>query len=340
VLLLARGLNNRGTEVKLVCSPGGVLARRARNEGIAVWEIPIRGEWDALAAWRIGSMATEVDLLHSNTAHTHALALMAVRIGAMRPVVVHRRVCFEPGKGAFSRWKYRTPDKFIAISNAVSQVLKSVGVPLPKIRVVHSGVDPSDVESAPIADVRKKLNLAPDTPIVGNIAQLDDSKGHQYLIDATPELLAAVPEAHVVIAGTGPLEGNLQKKIKKLKLDDQVHLLGWRDDPLSLLKSFDLFAMSSHLEGMGTAVLDAFAARVPVVATDAGGLGEMVKDGITGRLVPARDPAALAKAMIESISEKDQSAQMAENAEKVLHEQYTADRMVNRVLDVYREIVK
>jgi len=324
----------------LACRPGGELARRARKEGISVWEVPMRGEWDALAAWRLGAMAADADLLHAHTSHTHSLALMAVRIGAIRPVLVHRRVDFPPGTGPFTRWKYRTPDMFIAISEAVEGVLESAGVPSSKIRVVHSGIDPDEVISAPSVDLRKELGCAPDAPLIGNIAQLVDHKGHQYLIDAVPELLHGLPKAHVVIVGSGPLEEELRSKITGMRLTDRVHMLGWRDDAVSILKAFDIFVMPSHLEGMGTSVLDAFAAKVPVVASDAGGIGEMVKDGLYGRLVPAKDPKALAKTIIEAVEDKTKSERMAENASKTLHERYTADCMVAGVSRVYEEMIK
>jgi len=339
VLLLGRGLLKRGINVDLACRPGGELARRAPAEGINVWKLPVRGEWDALAAWRLGTIAHEMDILHAHTSHTHTVALMAVRIGTMRPVVVHRRVDFEPGRGLFTRWKYRAPDRFIAISDAVAQIIKAAGVPESKIRVVYSGIEPKEIEAAPRVDLRHELGLGREAVIVGNIAQLVDHKGHRYLIDAMPELLKAIPEAHLVIVGSGPLENDLRAQIQNVGLAERIHLLGYRNDANGLLKSFDLFVMPSHLEGMGTVVLDAFAASIPVVAASAGGLAEIVMDGVTGHLVPPRDPRAIAQVMIDALTNKAETSRMAENALKSLHENYTADCMVEGVLKVYREFV-
>jgi glycosyltransferase involved in cell wall biosynthesis len=205
--------------------------------------------------------------------------------------------------------------------------------------VVYSGIEPKEVESAPQVDIKRELGLGPEAVIVGHIAQLVDHNGHQYLIDATPELLRMIPNAHVVIIGSGPLEKDLRARIQDKGLAGRIHMLGWRNDANGILKSFDLFVMPSHLEGMGTVVLDAFVASVPVVAASAGGLTETVKDGVTGRLVPVRDPKALAKAMIDALTKKDNSRRMAENAKKLLNEKYTADRMVEGVLGVYQELV-
>ncbi len=323
----------------LACPGEGELARRARAENIPVYEISIKGEWDALSAWRLGAMAESFDLLHTHTSHTHSMAVLAVRIGAMRPVVVHRRVDFQPGKGPLSRWKYRAPDKFIAISDAVAGVLKSAGVPDRKIRIVPSGIDPEEVEKAPPSNIRDELGLRNGIPLIGNIAQLVDHKGHRFLIDAAPFLLKEIPEAHIVIAGSGELEGQLKTQIKRLRLEERVHLVGWRDDPHGLLKSFDLFVMSSHLEGMGSVILDAYAAKAPVVTAAAGGLAEVVCDGETGRVTPPQDPESLAKAMINGIKEKEKSVEMAENAYNLLHQKYSYRKMVEGVMEVYREIV-
>lgn len=338
VLLLARGLAARGIGVALACRPGGELAKRAGAEGIALREISMRGEWDIFAARRLGAMAREYDVLHTQTSHTHTLALFAVRIGTKKPVAAHRRVDFAPGKGPFNRWKYNAPDRIIAISDAVAGILKSSGVIASKIRVVYSGVDSREVESAKPVDLRRELGLPPNSIIVGNIAQLVDHKGHRYLIDAAPELLKAFPNAHIVIAGSGPLQESLQAQIKDHGLSDRAHLLGYRNDANGLLKSFDLFAMPSHLEGMGTVVLDAFIAGAPVVAAAAGGIAEMVKNGETGRLVPVKDSKSLATAMIESLKNTAESRRMAENAKRLFLEKFTADRMVDGVIEVYREL--
>jgi len=326
-------------EVTLACPGKGELARRARLEKIPLHEINIRGEWDAVSAWRLGALAKDFDILHAHTSHTHSLAVFAARIGAARPVVVHRRVDFKPGGGPLSRWKYRSPDRYVAISDAVAEVLRAAGIPDRKIKIVPSGTDPEEVEKVPPSDIRAELGLGNETPLAGNIAQLVDHKGQRFLVDAAPRLFEEIPEAHIVIAGSGEMEERLKRQIRRLGLEDRVHLLGWRNDPYGLLKSFDLFVMSSHMEGMGSVILDAFAAKTPVVTTSAGGLGNVVKDGETGRVVPPGDPESLAKAMAEAIRDRRKSAEMVENAYNLLHQKYTYQKMVEGVMEVYREVL-
>lgn len=336
--LLARGLIKRGFDVILACQAGGELVRLAKQEKIQVYETPMRGEWDAMAAWRLGNLSNEVDIVHTQTAHAHTLALLAVRIGAWKPVVVHRRVDFQPSGGPFAKWKYRSPDRFIAISEAVAQSLRMAGVPDKKIRIVYSGIDPKPVQEAPRKDLREELNLSPQTPLIGNVAQLVDHKGHRYLLEAMPAILRQVPDAHLAIAGSGELEGELKNLAKQLAVDHRVHFLGYRKDVPSIIKSFDVFVMPSHLEGLGTSVLDAFAAQVPVAAASAGGMPEIITDGIDGKLFESKNPTAIANTVSAILLNPERGKKYAQSASKKLLSKFTDDAMVEGVISVYKEI--
>ena len=134
-------------------------------------------------------------------------------------------------------------------------------------------------------------------PIVGAVAALTQEKGHKYLIDAAALVVRDVPDARFVILGEGDLRPALERQIKELHLEKHVVLPGFRADILSFIRSFDVFVMSSLFEGLGTSLLDAMALSKPTVASDTGGIPEVVSHGETGLLVPPRDARELASAI-------------------------------------------
>src|SRR5204863_8679542 len=139
-----------------------------------------------------------------------------------------------------------------------------------------------------------------------NVAALVPHKGQRYLIDAAHLVVRQIPDARFVILGEGELREHLEKQVKDHHLEKHVLLPGFRTDVLGCLKTFDLFVMSSVTEGLGTSLLDAMAASRPIVATTAGGIPEIVEDGVTGLLVPPRDHGALAAAIVRML--KDDAA--------------------------------
>jgi L-malate glycosyltransferase len=147
-----------------------------------------------------------------------------------------------------------------------------------------------------------------------------------------------VPDARFVIAGEGELRAALERQIKDHHLEKHVMLLGFRPDVLSLHKAFDLFVMSSVTEGLGTSLLDAMACEKPVVATNAGGIPEVVLEGTTGLLVPPRDHAAMAAAVVRLLRDPALRDRMGAAGLRVVREKFSAERMVQDTLKVYQAV--
>src|SRR4030095_13056693 len=134
-------------------------------------------------------------------------------------------------------------------------------------------------------------------PVVGNVAALVPHKGHRHLIEAAHLVVREMPDARFIILGEGELRESLERQVRDYHFEKHVLLPGFRTDVLGCIKGFDLFAMRSVTEGLGMSPLDATACSVPIVATSAGGIPEIVEDGLNGLLVPPRDAAALAAAI-------------------------------------------
>jgi len=340
---LTEGLHRKGMPVVLVAPPGAPLLQRAEAVGIDIFPLDYKGEWDLLSAWKLSRFLRnrKAALVHAHDGHAVMLAGLAGRLSGT-PAVCTRRVDFAI-RGA---WKYRWwMKRVICISSAIRQICAQGGIPAERMPVVFSGIDVDAVKNAPGDSGQIRATFGEDAKherrlIVLNVASLTDHKGQTYLIDAMPKVLKQVPNALFLIAGDGELEQPLKAQAKELALDEDVlQFTGFRQDVLSLLKSCDLFVMSSHLEGLCTSVMDAMAAGKAVVATRAGGLPEVVHEGETGLLVPVRDPDALAEAMINLLKDKKLRERFGRSAAVVARMQFGFDKMVDGTLEVYRQLL-
>ncbi|RPJ58390.1 MAG: glycosyltransferase, partial [Acidobacteria bacterium] len=169
------------------------------------------------------------------------------------------------------------------------------GVTETDVVTVHEGIDVARVQAIAPASVQSAFDLLPGK-VVGNIGALVPHKGQKYLIEAAPLVLQQAPDARFLVLGEGELRTALERRIAELGLREHVVLPGFRNDVLALLKAFDVFVMSSVTEGLGTSLLDAMASSRAIVATEAGGIPEVVVDGETGLLVPPRNHQARAAA--------------------------------------------
>lgn len=345
VWLLMNQLFRHGVEQLLMTREGSPLAVRAREANFEVEAVHARGEldWPGMRRMARRAEAFSPDIIHAHTGHAHTVGLGLHRALGRRPrLLISRRVDFPVARGFFSRRKYLARDlHYIAISNGVRGVLLKGGVPAERISVVNSGVPPIAADACvPREQVRRDLGIGPDEFAIVNVGALTDHKDHRTLIEALPAVLAERPEARLHILGDGELREDLERRIAMLRLGGRVVLHGYIDDARLKLSGFDLFALSSHLEGLGTAVLDAMRAGLPVVATRTGGVPEVVLDGQTGRLVPPRDPAALAGAILAALAEPDRTLQMIEAAGKHVEAHFSDRSMAEGTLAVYRMLLR
>jgi glycosyltransferase involved in cell wall biosynthesis len=342
VLQLVTGLESLGHRTWLVAHARGELKRRAQ-EGLRFIGFAPRSEFDVQAAWQLGRVLRDVkpDVVHAHDPMAVALAAMALQMpngaGAAPYVVSARRVDFHLKRHAFSKWKYRHVNMFIAASRTIAEILEADGITKDRIRIVHDGVNVGVIDKLAPVEARATFWLPHGAPIVGNVAALAAHKGQRHLVAAAAKVVRELPDARFLIVGDGELREPLEKQIKGLALDRHVFLTGFRPDALALMKSSDLFAMSSVTEGLGSAVLEAMACRRAVVSTRAGGLPEVVADGETGLLVPPHDDAALAQAILTLLRDPARRTAMGEAGYARVQRDFSIDKMVADTVKVYEE---
>lgn len=336
IVLTAEGQIALGHDVRIFANAQGQLAARARHASLPVHSAAVgRGDL-SFSTWKAIREAVKgfgPDVLHVHESHGLLGAILAAR-GAPGPprLVASRRVDFP--LGPFSRLKYARMDRILAVSRAVRDVLIGSALPEAKVLLVHEGVrDRSPVPGGP--DVLQALGVPSGTPLVGNVAQLVDHKDHATLLRAAALVLQALPECRFVICGDGPLKPTLISLAHSLGISSRVIFAGFRSDLDALIPCFDIFCLSSHLEGLGTSVLDAMCFARPVVATRAGGIPDAVIDGETGRLVAPRDHAALAQALVETLSHPEALQRFGVAGRKRFVNELTSAAMVKATLAAY-----
>jgi len=344
VLLTTLGLRALGHRVVLIAHPEGELRRRAAEGGEVLAFAP-QSEVDFSAGWKLSRIIRSLrpDIVHAHDPHGVAVASLALSFGAPVPapaLIASRRVDFHIRGNSFSRWKYGQVHCFVAASEAIRRMLVADGIEAERTFTVHEGIDVDRAVKVPPINVRAEFYLPTHAPVVGNIAALVPHKGQRHLIDAAALVVRRVPDARFVIVGEGELRPVLAHQIRELHLERHVLLAGFRADVLGLLKSFDLFAMSSVTEGLGTSLLDAMAASKPVVGTTAGGIPEVVVDGETGLLVPPRDAHAMAEAITRLLGNEQERLEMGRAGFARVSDRFTADRMVRETLAVYEQMLQ
>jgi glycosyltransferase involved in cell wall biosynthesis len=211
--------------------------------------------------------------------------------------VITRRVDFRVGRDWVSKHKYRRAAAVIAISEAVANALVASGIDSRQIEIIPSGVDLT--RSVPRADNRtlRLLGIPEDAPLVVMVAALVKHKDPLTFVRAMKKVVDAVPHAHALVVGDGPLRPAVERAIAQSGLGGNVHLAGYRGDADTLLPAADVVALSSREEGMGTVLIDALWMGKAIAATRAGGIPEVVQDGACGLLSPPEDGLALGSAI-------------------------------------------
>jgi len=312
LLTLARGLRARGHTQTLVCPIGSALAERAAAEQFPVSEHPPR----------------IAGIVHAHSGRAQNLAYWATLGWPVRRVVT-RHVAFAPRNQLVHRLKYKwTCDGIIAVSESVRRVLLDVGVPAEKIVTIHTGVVvpaalPTDQDRRA---ARERLGLGDGDFVVGHLGAFTAEKGQDVAAAAALMLRETLPRARVVLAGDGPLKDQVANA--------SVILPGFLADRAGFLAALDLFIMPSRSEAWGLSALEAMAHGVPVIASDIGGLAEIVEPG-SGWLIPPGDSAALASAIVSAASDPE-SLRAAGLKARERARLFSVDQMVQQTEAFYR----
>jgi glycosyltransferase involved in cell wall biosynthesis len=322
------------------------LADAAFREGIPTLVIPCKGRFDAGVAGTVADVIrkTGAQVIHSHNYKSNYYARQAAdRTGARWIVTNHGR------RAGFKLLLYalldsllvRKADRVVAVSAKIADLLASLGISRGVLSVIDNGVNFSRFSGLPArADAGKALGVADDAYVIGTVGALSEEKGHRYLLQAVKSVIASIPNVVCVLVGNGPERTHLEMMAREQGVAEAVFFSGKRDDVPAILSRFDLFVLPSLSEGLPMALLEAQAAKVPVIATNVGAISEVIQNGMTGLVVPPGDATALAEAILRSHNEADKTRNMALKGYDRVKEHYSAETMAQHYLELYREMIR
>jgi glycosyltransferase involved in cell wall biosynthesis len=226
----------------------------------------------------------------------------------------------------------RLAERVVTVSEeVVGFLIDSVGIPAHKVTVITNGVD-TDRFAPSVARLRDDIGIPVDVPVIGTVGRLDPAKDHLSLLKAFRLVSERVPAARLLIVGDGACRAGLEAYIRSHSLAERVHLLGERSDIPALLPCMDVFALSSINEGLPLALLEAMACARPIVTTDVGAAGAVVRRAGAGIVVQARDVVALADAMSSLLKDPDGARRQGLTARSVVEKRYNLATTVDSYL--------
>ncbi len=338
-------LNKKNTDNYIACRKGSEFHKYSEEKGWPCHALDFSSPFDIRTAYQISGLCKklDIDILHLHTSGGHTLGVLSTYFGHKAHLILTRRVDFPIRNNFLSIWKYNHPriEKIITVSNAIKQILNKVISDREKCITVHSGININrfDLEK-PHDFLKKTYNINNNEVIIGNTSALAEHKDYYTFIDTADILLKKGLNAVFFIIGDGPIRENLRKYIEKKGLKKKVILTGFLSNIYEIVPELDIFLMTSKTEGLGTSVLDAFACKVPVVATRAGGIPEMVRHEETGLLSEAGDAPGLADNVIRLIRNEALRRSMVNIAYQLLKERFTRESNAARIFDIYKKFAE
>jgi glycosyltransferase involved in cell wall biosynthesis len=334
------GLSREAFRPLLACQPESRIGEEARKRDLPVTPVKMRGNFDPLAVGRLWGLIHRhsVDIVHTHSSADSWMASTAARLSPRRPKVVRTRHL----NAAFNVRQVYTlmADRVVTVGGATREyMIREKGIPADRVITIPTGVDLTifDPERVP-GNLREELGIPACAPVFGTVSVFRRLKGHQFLLEATGEVLRAIPDARLLLAGEGPQEKNIRERIEELGIKNAVFFAGFRDDIPKVLNTIDVFVFPSLQEALGTAILEALAMRKAVVASRVGGIPEIVEEGKTGFLVDPEKPAAIAEKVILLLKNPDLRRDLGDRGRRFVEARYDNRLMVRRLEALYQEL--
>lgn len=345
VLSLSSALRERGWSVDVACSTGA-LADELRRREITVYILPLVREVsppkDLAATLHLREIVSRggYSLVHTHSAKAGVVGRVAARIAGTPALYTPHAWSFLVSKASLERRLYsaveqalaRVSDRIICVSAGELELGQAtLRGSEKKLRLVPNGVE---------VPTRTRRRPADGKLVVGTIARLARQKGISYLIHAAEKVCAACDDVRFLVAGGGPDLYALQDEITARGLDERFRLVGPVDEPWEFLGQLDVFVMPSLWEGMPYVLLEAMGFGLPVVATDVGGVRDVITGEGSDMVVPPADPPALAEAILRYLDSPHLRETTGDAARWRIRSEFSQQQMIDRTLDVYSEVLR
>jgi glycosyltransferase involved in cell wall biosynthesis len=356
ILQLIRPLRERGITMGVLVlyrrpSEGPLvhpLVARAREHGAMADQILDSGRWSSglIATVSRHLRSGEYDLLHTHEYKGNLIGGWSSRRLGVPSVASVRGYTDRTLPLRIYKWldlgvTLRLFTRIVTVSEAVRQQVLRAGYPAGRVLTLHDAVDSATFSPHRVqvgARMREEFGCTTDHLLVCAVGRLSPEKGHGFLLAAFRGVIAAVPEARLILVGEGPLCSRLQAQVTRWGLSDHVTFAGYRDDVEAIIAASELLVMPSLREGFGDPIIEAMALQRPVIASRVGGMMEIVRDGQTGLLVPPGDPGTLALAIINLLTDPQARERMGLWGRRVALREFSVERLANALARLYNEL--
>lgn len=328
----------------IVCVKGSEIYKVAESKGMQVIGLEYNGEYDLKFAKALKRIADEnrADLvfIHNSESHTNSV-LSSLLYGLKQPLVLCRTLIKRVDTNFLRKWKYNYKGikKIICVSQPVVEVLKYAVKDHSKLTVVGSVTDIHKFQHTDTGILRREFNIPEDTKIIGNIAAYTAMKDLFTWVRTVAELVKRGVKAKYIIIGDGPQEQEVKALATELGVYDDIIWAGFRKDIPQVLPEFDLFLFTSNNEPTGGVLLESYACRVPIVAANAGGIGEVVIDGDTGLMAEVGNPVSFADKVEELLYNETLQKKFTENGYQFLKDNFTKEVIAKKMMDELNKVL-
>lgn len=365
VITLANEQKKQGLDVyigvfKNFRNPHLEIVQNAQRYNLSTNIFDCKGKFDVRTISNIRSFLKEnkINIINSHGYKSNFYALLSILKMDIKKITTCHNWLGDSLKIGFYKWLDKTLlnkfDKVVVVSDVLKEEVLKSGISEEKLKVIYNGTDinkfklpnsnyqkqalNSEEQMVNSKDkIRRKFGIKEDEKVVGTVGRLTEEKGHRYLVKAAEKVITEFPNIKFLIVGDGPLKDSLQSMAYSLQLENKVIFTGIRDDIPDILKIMDIFVMPSLKEGMPMALLEAMAAKKPVIAAKVGAIPKIIEDGYTGLLVDSGDERKLSNLIIELLRNEEKASFLAQNGCQKIKSKFSSKKMAEKYIKVYSE---
>jgi glycosyltransferase involved in cell wall biosynthesis len=339
---LLEGLQKKALYQTVYCYKGSEIEKYCLTNNISVHTFHRSSAFNPLLLRDFTQLCQrlKIEIIHAHDAHGHTVAVLSAALFRNRiPIVLSRKVDFPIKNNFFSRYKYNYPTikKIICVSNKIEEILSKDLRNKQVLTTIYDGIDFLRFQANSNGILRKEFQISADEFIIGNIAAIASHKDYFTFVDVAKILLAKKIKAKFLIVGEGPERPQIEAYITENNLNNDIILTGFRHDISKILPEFDLLLFTSKTEGLGSSILDAYACKVAVVATQAGGIPEIVIHEQTGLLAPVQNAPLLAENVLKLLSQPDLKQKLVSQAFNFM-QQFSKEKMADLTYNTYLKV--
>jgi glycosyltransferase involved in cell wall biosynthesis len=331
----------KGLDSHFICKVNTDFHKILKHKNLPHTALNYKNEVDIFSAIRISKIAKkyEYNIINCHSSHSLSLGLLSKYFYSKSKIIGVRRVDFKIKNNFLSKWKYNSDnlDALICVSDAIKNIMKNYIKNNNKLIVIHDGIDTQKYLGIDSSNLRKEYNLN-DNIIVGTIAAFVGHKDYPTLLKTIKIISEIRNDITFIALGDGPLFNNIKKLAEDLHISDNIIFTGFKENVGEFLNLFDIFILTSNEEGLGSTLLDAMSVGLPIVATKAGGIPEIIKDKTNGILCDIQDASSLANAVIQLVDNVELRNLYGSNSKKIV-QTFSIEKTAEKYFDLYQKLL-